>query len=401
MYHLKVKYDAARDVLVYDRTLHKGAGSSLYGIEVARALHLPHDFLESAVKVRRQILGKKTEEESQASGWNSNVIRKNCQVCGHEIVRDLDQKVDVIVASENSDFNSIRFKQKSIPIIFDLVDAYLSPLNSFDDFARGLAKHISGQISGKIHPFSHHVMHFCKLASAVVCSSPEQQEIVLPHNDNTHVILDSHEEIAFIHPWQIRKQKLDDRKVLWEGQPATVQSIRNIYPVLSDLAKTDNLNFLFVTDKSYFQFMNRYIERSTLNLLERNLKSIANRVNLIPWSPPNLFEAAQKSTVAMIPLNLSIPMQYLKPENRLLIMWRLGLPCLTSPSPAYARVAQKAGVKVVCHNLSEWTDSFRQILEDPDFAKSQIIAGQNYLHENHHRSHILKKWDLVFESVVG
>lgn len=90
VYHLKVKYDAARDILIYDRTLHKGAGSSLYGIEVARALHLPHDFLESAVKIRRQILGKKTEEESQGSAWNTNVIRKSCQVCGHDIVRDLE-----------------------------------------------------------------------------------------------------------------------------------------------------------------------------------------------------------------------------------------------------------------------------------------------------------------------
>lgn len=320
---------------------------------------------------------------------------------GHEIVRDLDQKVDVIVASENSDFNSIRFTQTSIPIIFDFVDAYLSPLNSFDDFARGLAKKLSGQISGKVKPFSHHAMNFCKLASAVVCSSPEQQEIVLAYNNNTHVILDSHEEIALIHPWQNKKQKLDERIVLWEGQPATIRGVSNIYPVLSDLAKTDDLNFHFVTDKSYFQFLNKYIERSTLNLLERNLNSIANRVNLIPWSPPNLFEAAQKSTVAMIPLNLSTPMQYLKPENRLLIMWRLGLPCLTSPSPAYARVAQIAGVKVVCHNLSEWADSFRQILDDPDFANNQVIAGQNYLRENHDRSLILKKWDFVFESVVG
>lgn len=90
IYHLKVKYDAARDMLVYDRTLHKGPGSSLYGIEVARALHLPHDFLESAVQIRRSILGKKSEEESYGSAWNSNIIRKSCQVCGHEIVRDLE-----------------------------------------------------------------------------------------------------------------------------------------------------------------------------------------------------------------------------------------------------------------------------------------------------------------------
>ena len=48
---------------------------------------------------------------------------------GHSIVTDLSSKVDVIVASENADFNSSFFEKKNTPIIFDLVDAYLSPLN--------------------------------------------------------------------------------------------------------------------------------------------------------------------------------------------------------------------------------------------------------------------------------
>ena len=82
-------------------------------------------------------------------------------------------------------------------------------------------------------------------------------------------------------------------------------------------------------------------------------------------------------------------------------MWRLGLPCLTSPSPAYVRVAQKARVNAICNNLHEWAENFYQILDDSDFAKNQITAGQNYLRENHNRSLLLSKWDLAFESVVG
>jgi DNA mismatch repair protein MutS len=90
IWHLKVKYDAVKDILVYDRTLHKGPGMSIYGIEVARALHLPPDFLETALKTRRAILGEKTEEESTGSSWNSNIIRKACEICGNRIVRDLE-----------------------------------------------------------------------------------------------------------------------------------------------------------------------------------------------------------------------------------------------------------------------------------------------------------------------
>lgn len=320
---------------------------------------------------------------------------------GHEIVKNLDQNVDVIVASENSDFNSPYFTQKSTPIVFDLIDAYLAPLNPYDDFARGFAKRLSGQISGAVKPFSHHVRYFCELSSAVICSSPEQEKLIEPYNINTHVILDSHDEIAFIDSSQPKIQNKDRQYVLWEGQPATIRGVQGIYPVLTALTKTNDLEFDFVTDERFFRFLNKYLQRSTLEILKKDLHMIADRVNIIPWSSSNLVESAQKSTVAMIPIDLTIPMQRLKPENRLLIMWRLGLPCLTSPSPAYVRVAHQAGVNAACINLNQWTENLKRILEDPDFAYSQTSAGQNYLRENHNRTILLNKWDLAFESVLG
>ena len=103
----------------------------------------------------------------------------------------------------------------------------------------------------------------------------------------------------------------------------------------------------------------------------------------------------------MIPIDLSVPMQRLKPENRLLIMWRLGLPCLTSPSPAYVRVSEQAGVKAACDTNVEWLQNLNRLMGDPDFAFSEISAGQNYLRENHNQKILLKKWDSVFESVMG
>jgi len=90
VWHLKVKYDAVRDILIYDRSLHKGSGSSLYGIEVARALHLPTDFLETAQKIRRQLTGTAKEEETTGSQWNSQIHRRVCELCQHPIVRDLE-----------------------------------------------------------------------------------------------------------------------------------------------------------------------------------------------------------------------------------------------------------------------------------------------------------------------
>jgi hypothetical protein len=320
---------------------------------------------------------------------------------GHEIVIDLSQKVDVLIASENADFQSPHFNQRGVPVIFDLVDAYLSPLNPWDDFARGLAKKLSGQISGKVQPFSHHVRDFCFKSDAVICSSPEQEVVIKPFNSNTHIILDSHDEIPLIDPKLIGKTPPSEKIILWEGQPATIRGVQQISSILFQLAKESDLHFDFVTDEKYFQLLGKYFKMDTLKLLEKDLGPIIDRIRIIPWTSNNLVASAKKSSISMIPIDLSVPMQKLKPENRLLIMWRLGLPCLTSPSPAYTRVANKAGVRAVCDNPKAWHENFTNLLNDPTFAFEEVLRGQNYLHEHHNRESLLNKWDQAIESVIG
>ena len=320
---------------------------------------------------------------------------------GHEIVIDLTKKVDVIVASENSDFQSPRLTQSGVPVVFDLIDAYLSPLNSWDDFARGLAKKLSGQISGNVKPFSHHVRDFCLTSSAVICSSPEQEAVIKPFNPNTHVILDSHDEIPLIDPKLTRTTVSREHSILWEGQPATIRGVQQISSTLFQLSKKGDLHFDFVTDEKYFQLLGRYFQMDTLQLLKKDLGPIIDKIRIIPWTPDNLVASAKKSSISIIPIDLTVPMQKLKPENRLLIMWRLGLPCLTSPSPAYIRVASKAGVKAVCDSPKVWLENFSSLLNDPSFSLEEVLRGQNYLRENHSRQSLLKKWDQAIESVIG
>ena len=319
---------------------------------------------------------------------------------GHDVITDLTQKVDVIVASENSDFQSPVFAQKRTPIIFDLVDAYLSPLNDYDDFARGLAKKLSGQVSGGVKPFSHHVRNFCLNAHGVICSSVEQASVIKQYNSNTHVILDSHDEIPMIEPKLVENIPLERARILWEGQPATIRGVSQISLVLFELSKMKILNFDFVTDEKYFQYLGRYFEKSTSRLLSKDLHPIIDHIQIVPWTPENLVSTAKEASIAMIPIDLSAPMQKLKPENRLLIMWRLGLPCLTSPSPAYSRVAGQAGVNVVCESPEVWLESFRHLLNDPISAREEVLRGQNYLRKNHTRAILLKKWDSAVESVM-
>lgn len=322
------------------------------------------------------------------------------QARGHSVVTNLNQKLDVIIASENSDFNSHFFAQNRVPVIFDLIDAYLSPLNSLDDAMRGIAKKVSGQISGDVKPFSRHVQDFCLISSAVICSSVEQQKIIANYSTNTHVILDSHDEIPMIIPPKPGFSQATTRRILWEGQPATIRGIKLITPALERLAKTNALSLELVTDETYYKFLNKYYKKSTKDLISKDVKQIIDFVNITPWSPSSLVNIASKSVVGVLPIDLSVPMQKLKPENRLLIMWRLGLPCLTSPSPSYMRVADAAGVNIICENPDEWSAKLEKILQNPTYAYDEIRRGQYYLSKMHSRDVLLKKWDTAVESVL-
>jgi hypothetical protein len=319
---------------------------------------------------------------------------------GHKIVTDLTQKVDVLVASENSDFNSPIFKQGKIPVIFDLIDAYLSPLNSYDDFARGFSKKLFGQISGSIKPFSHHIRDFCLNSSGVICSSMEQKEVIQSFNKNAHIILDSHDEIPFINFSKSKYRLTSNFRILWEGQPATIRGVKQLSKAFLDTHRSLNFRFELVTDLEYFQFLNRYLKRSTINLLKNDFKNFYENLSIVPWTVDNLVSSAQMSSIAVIPIDLTVPMQNLKPENRLLIMWRLGLPCLTSPSPAYARVARNVKLDLVCQSPDEWLENINLLLTDPKLALEHVESGQEYLRDTHSQSILLMKWDQAIESIL-
>lgn len=90
VWHLKVRYDATTDRLIYERTLTPGPGDTLYGLEVARAMNLPDKLLQIAHDIRHTLLGTTTAAGATPSTWNTAIHRRVCELCQHPIVRDLE-----------------------------------------------------------------------------------------------------------------------------------------------------------------------------------------------------------------------------------------------------------------------------------------------------------------------
>jgi DNA mismatch repair protein MutS len=90
VWHLHVEYDPVQDCLIYHRSLKPGAGSSMYGLEVAKALHLPRDMIESAFEMRRSLLGSSATEDAKESSWNTAITRQKCSSCNSMIEKELE-----------------------------------------------------------------------------------------------------------------------------------------------------------------------------------------------------------------------------------------------------------------------------------------------------------------------
>lgn len=87
--HLSLSYDEINDKLEYNRKISEGSGSSIYGLEFAKSLKLPQEFISKAYRIRREISndlsGLEQLTKKQKSKYNSKVYYGACSECGKPV----------------------------------------------------------------------------------------------------------------------------------------------------------------------------------------------------------------------------------------------------------------------------------------------------------------------------
>jgi 5-methylcytosine-specific restriction endonuclease McrA len=53
-------------------------------------MDLPFEFIEQALKNRHRIMGSTTQQEATISSWNTEIVRKECEVCHKVMTSDLE-----------------------------------------------------------------------------------------------------------------------------------------------------------------------------------------------------------------------------------------------------------------------------------------------------------------------
>ncbi len=309
-----------------------------------------------------------------------------------------DKEYDIVYLTTKCSISQwINYKKKypAAKIVYEIIDTYyLEGINFFTLF-RGLVYFLTGR-EKKIYPdYRKAIIKMLKAADAVVCSTPVQEAYLRRYNANIHISLD-----YFLNDITCKKNNYQSNgklKLVWEGQSYTVHHLLSINEVFKKLANQVEIHIITDSDIKYpFKIFNK----KTASLLS----ALACTYYLHEWEKDTFSKIIAQADLAIIPLenNKYGRLDLNKPENKLLLFWQIGIPVITSASPAYCRVMDKAGLPLYCNNINQWEEKIEGFIQQSE--ESRVLLTQkasDYIEKYHSKEIILEKWDKIFLSLFN
>lgn len=301
---------------------------------------------------------------------------------------------DIVYLTNGCDLGawiSYKKKNKSTKLIFELIDSYFDqPLTLYTVF-KGIIKFLVGRDSKIFLNYKSAILEIIKLSDAVVCSTESQKKDILKLNTNVHVSLDyfSNDITTFKNSYSVDTKI----KLVWEGQAVTANNLLLLNNVLGKLKH--KVEIYVITDINANLYFNLYKLKTSKILKDFNFK-----YRFIAWDLKTISKEIANCDLAVIPIFRKNSFAWNKPENKLLFFWEIGIPTLTTDTPAYKRVMDTAGIKFYCSTPEEWLKKIQEFCDSNEKNKQNIVnLSREYLNKYHSKKVILKKWDLIFKSI--
>ena len=318
-----------------------------------------------------------------------------------KIIIDSPFESDLLVLSAAANFKYWLDKSRQ-PVILDLVDGYLgeSP-NILKDAGRNLIRSFKGKSNYSSITFTRALRDACRRADAIIVASKEQAKDVFPYNSNVYVILDDHSELdRFDYSLDVKYPNNNSRRyIFWEGFGYTLKHFELLSHQLDSFMHVTGYGLLILTNPKFARWGGYLGEVDAENLVKRWFPKSKDQIQIIPWSIDEVIRCASISDFAIIPVDTSDRFANLKPENKLLSMWHLGLPTLFSSTKAYKRVATEVGISQLCIEPSDWQECFFNF--ELNSLQNTLSKSLKYIQETHTQEILAGKWQKVFETVLA
>ena len=308
---------------------------------------------------------------------------------------DPGDSYDVVVVTPRANLAAwTGYRPGRAKLIFDIVDSYLDiPRTDPKALLRGPAKFLAGEARTPLFTYRGALERILARADAATCATPEQAGVIAPLCANVHPILDF--QTRMITAVKEDYSAGTPFKLVWEGLGENARWFSEIGEPLAELARRRPLVLHLVTAVHFKQISQRFWTRDTAALVR---KSFPN-VEIHRWTEETVARVATDCDLAVIPLPLDKPLEAGKPESKLVSFWRMGLPVVTSATPAYTRVMSAAGESLHCATGTEWVNALEGLVESEAARERAGRAGRAYAESHYSDERLSEAWDAALESI--
>jgi glycosyltransferase involved in cell wall biosynthesis len=305
-----------------------------------------------------------------------------------------DRHYDAVILSEIADLSTWT-EYKHGKVIYDLIDSYLDiPRHDPKQFLRGVAWFVKGSQRRPIFDFPGALARMCRRADAVVCTTAEQRQTILRFCLNVHVVLDIHTDL-------VTTSKSDYQanapfKLVWDGMPSNAYQLATISSALRKVSRSFPIQLVLVTDVEQPRTIPWFGSVKTDDIARR----IFENWKVCPWRSETWADTITQCDIAVIPIDLKNPLTAGKPGNKLALLWRAGMPVVTSDTPSYKRMQTDVGLShLACHGEADWVSALEILLGDEGLRRQAGQRGREYVDRVLSTSAQLQAWDDVLSSI--
>jgi glycosyltransferase involved in cell wall biosynthesis len=309
---------------------------------------------------------------------------------------DLGRPYDLVLITHNADIPGWTHRKRregdGLKLVFELVDSYFVHTNPARRFVKGGARYALGTDSRLSPDFMRTLIRACECADAVICSTIEQRETIRRYNPNVFLSFDWFGgDLGAPKTDYSRSDKL---RIVWEGQSTTVPNLQVIREPLNDLR--DKIELHVVTDPLIYRHFGRLRPYPTMEALG----GIECEKIFHLWEKDSFSRHVTAADLAVIPIYRPNKLWWGKPENKLVLLWHLGMPVLTGATPVYERTMAAAGLDLVCRTAAEWGAQLeRMIAATPGELDAIGRKGQAYALSAYSKEEFQARFDAVFSAV--
>jgi hypothetical protein len=310
-------------------------------------------------------------------------------------VAQIGRPYDVLVVTPRADIDvCLQRSTRATKLVFDLVDSYLDvPKWTPKQLGRGPAKYLAGESSTPFYSYGRALERMIQAADAVTCASVEQAERIHRLNRNVHPILDIQTKLV-----RAVKTTYDADKpfmLVWEGLGTNAKWFRGIAEALAEVARSEDVALNLITSWEYHEYVQRFRRRRVI----ADLRGVHPDIRIYQWSERMVSPIATACDLAVIPLPLDSAFERAKPESKLITFWLMGVPVVTSATPAYSRVMREAELDSTCDTSAEWVHHLTSMIADERRRAEAGRKGREFALEHYSETTLLRRWDTVFESL--